>query len=430
MDIRARSPYADNVALLGQRNVIVDETTCRIDELLLQEVVRPATLPEVGDVVRRASAAGQAIYPLGGRTQLHQGGVPRRPGLGVDLTALTQVIDYPARDMTITVQAGLRISELQGLLCKEGQRLPIDVPAPARATLGGILATNASGSRRLGAGTLRDYVIGITTINDEGQETKAGGRVVKNVAGYDLCKLHVGALGTLGIIAQVTLKVRPVPEAQALLTFGCDSLALEGVLDQLHGSRTRPTCVDVVNAPAARTLQSQTEIDLPQGKWVVIVGFEDSETAVNWQIQQLLRELTGMQGVAALAGAATEPLWQTLAEATAWAEAAVSLKVSVLPAQVARVAQLAGEGWVQAHAGSGIVRVHLVGEPSLAQTKALIAGLTEAGGHVVVVRCPVAWKRELPLWGAPRGDVGLMRRVKEALDPRGIFNPGRFVDGI
>src|SRR5207253_9213768 len=132
-----------------------------------------------------------------------------------DLRGLAEVIDYPARDMTITVQAGITLARLQALLATEKQRLPVDVPHPDRATLGGALATNASGPRRLGFGTLRDYVIGMTVVNDEGQEVKAGGRVVKNVAGYDLCKLHVGALGTLGVISQATLKLRPRPEEHA-----------------------------------------------------------------------------------------------------------------------------------------------------------------------------------------------------------------------
>src|SRR5262249_29526646 len=143
----------------------------------------------------------------GGRTMLGVGLPPARPGVALDLLGLKRVIDYPARDMTITVQAGITVQAPGQLLAAEGQRVPVDVPLPSRATLGGAMAANASGPRRLGAGTLRDYVIGVTTVNDQGQETKAGGRVVKNVAGYDLCKLHLGALGTLGVITQATLKV-------------------------------------------------------------------------------------------------------------------------------------------------------------------------------------------------------------------------------
>jgi glycolate oxidase FAD binding subunit len=414
----------------------VEQPPCTVDGLLLTAIVRPASVAELGQHVRDASAAGHAVYPLGGRTQLDLGLPPRRPGVGVDLTGLSRVIDYPARDMTITVQAGIRVAELERILAAEGQRLPIDVPRPEQATLGGALAANTSGPRRLGAGTLRDYVIGITTINDDGQETKAGGRVVKNVAGYDLCKLHVGALGTLGVISQVTLKVRPRPEEQALLTAGCDDASLEKVLEHLHQSRTRPICIDLLNDAAARRVHETTDVTLPGQPWVVIVGFEDSEQAVYWQIRQLLHELTGagIPGVEALAGAAAGPLWQALTELTAPEDAALSLKASLLPGRVAGFVQLAarqpGDPLVHAHARSGIVRLHVIGQPALADTKTTLAALSEAADSVVVRRCPAAWKRELPVWGAPRGDAWLMRRVKDALDPRGLFNPGRFVCGI
>src|SRR5205823_2725889 len=146
----------------------------------------PQSIPEVNETVRKAAAADQAVFPLGGRTKLDLGLPPTRQGIGVDLRNLNQVIDYPARDMTITVQAGITMAKLQGTLAVENQRLPIDVPLAEQATLGGTIATNVSGPRRYGFGTLRDYVIGISVINAEGQEIKAGGRVVKNVAGYDL----------------------------------------------------------------------------------------------------------------------------------------------------------------------------------------------------------------------------------------------------
>src|SRR5262249_13630078 len=151
-----------------------------------------------------------------------------------------------------------------------------DVPQADRATLGGALAVNVSGPRRYAQGTLRDYVIGITTINDEGRETKAGGRVVKNVAGYDLCKLHVGALGTLGIISQVTLKLQPLPETRVLVTLGCDAAELEPLLERLHTSRVRPSCVDAVNAAAARVLMRDAGVNLPGSPWVVVIGFEEN----------------------------------------------------------------------------------------------------------------------------------------------------------
>jgi glycolate oxidase FAD binding subunit len=418
------------------------DATCEID-LTPIPVRRPASVEELGEIVRQARAAEPpgAIYPLGGRTMLDLGLPPARPGLGVDLRGLNTVIDYPARDMTITVQAGIPVAHLQRLLAAENQRLPLDVPRPEQATLGGALALNVSGPRRLGAGTARDYVIGITTVNDEGHETKAGGRVVKNVAGYDLCKLHVGALGTLGIITQVTLKVRPRPESQALLTFGCAAGALAGLLDHLHASRTRPTCLDIVNAPAARLLGAQG-LSLPAAGWVVVVGFEDNENAVNWQIQQLIKEVTSAgatAGVEARAGAATEPLWTALTELTALPLARLSFKAGLLPGRVAdfclRADTLPGASLLlHAHAGSGIVRGHLLDEVPLEQAQPVVQALSAAAesakGHLTLPRCPVAWKRSLPVWGAPREDFALMRQVKEKLDPQRLFNPGRFIEGI
>lgn len=404
------------------------DQTCHIDQLGPLPAARPASVAELGEMVR----SSPAVYPLGGRTALGLGLPPARPGVALDLTALTQVIDYPARDMTITVQAGVRLAELRRVLASEGQRLPIDVASPEAATLGGALATNASGPRRQGAGTLRDYVIGISTVNDAGVETKAGGRVVKNVAGYDLCKLHIGALGTLGIITQVTLKVRPAPEAEALVAAGCDGAALPGLLDALHGTRTRPMCLDVINARAAAWVRQHTGLALPRRPWVVVVGFEDSEAAVQWQVGQVIKELVAA-GVAAeaMAGASASPLWQALTELTAPPEATLTLKAAALPGRIAAwcvAADGAGEALVAAQAGSGVARAHLVGETSLEAARALVGQLSlSPPGHLTLPRCPVAWKRELPVWGAPRGDAWLMRRVKEQLDPRNVFNPGRFL---
>jgi glycolate oxidase FAD binding subunit len=412
---------------------------CLIDDFGPLSVVRPASVAEVGEIVRRAVAEGQALYPLGGRTMLDVGLPPTRPGLGVDLRGLAQVIDYPARDMTVTVQTGIPLAQLQRLLAAENQRLPIDVPRPEIATLGGALATNTSGPRRYGAGTLRDYVIGISTINDEGQETKAGGRVVKNVAGYDLCKLHIGALGTLGIITQVTLKVRPRPEARAILTLGCEADALAPLLDLLHRSRCRPSCIDVLNRHAVRVVAAASGVGLPETAWVVLLGFEDNDTTVEWQMQQLIRETSTapVRGLEARAGITTDSLWRALSELPLRPEARLSLKANLLPGAVAefccRIDAYPEATTVQAHAGSGIVRAHVADltlQRATVMLKELLDAAGSAGGNVVIHRCPPTWKTTLPVWGRPRGDGALMRQVKDALDSRRVFNPGRFVDGI
>jgi glycolate oxidase FAD binding subunit len=389
-------------------------------------------------LVRKAGGDGHAVYPFGGQTRLDFGLPPLKKGLAVDLRRLDQVLDYPARDMTITVQAGLTIARLAEALAAEGQRLPIDVPRAEQATLGGALATNTSGPRRLGFGTLRDYVIGINIVNDLGEEVKAGGRVVKNVAGYDLCKLHVGALGTLGVICQVTLKLRPLPEENALVLLTCPGDGLEGVLDLLHESRTRPVCLDMLNATAAQLVNRQNTAGLPVRDWVVVAGYEGSREAVAWQVQQLVKEVKTAYPLDARVGEAALPLWRALAELPGQPPGALTFKANLRPTTCAAFCRRAdgrGDGLaLQAHAGNGIVVGHAPDGLTAEHAAAVVQGARElaaAGrGHVVLAHCPTEWKKTLSVWGPPPADAWLMRAVKEQLDPRRLFNPGRFVDGI
>src|SRR5262249_8409348 len=206
---------------------------------------------------------------------------------------------------------------------------------PERATLGGIIATNVSGPRRLGYGTLRDYVIGISAVNDEGNEFKAGGRVVKNVAGYDLCKLLVGSLGTLGVITQVTLKLRPLPEETALVTLGCESAEVAGVLDQMHSSRTRPVCMELLNRPAMQCGLQQAKMTLPDSLWYVIAGFDGNADTVNWQMQQLVKELGTRKWIDARVGASAQALWHSSIAWKSLAGPQFEYKVHTLPSGVA-----------------------------------------------------------------------------------------------
>jgi glycolate oxidase FAD binding subunit len=398
-----------------------------------------ATIAELCDIVRRAAEEGSALFPFGGQTQIGMGLPPSRPGRCLDLRRLDQVIDYPARDMTITVQAGITMDRLQGVLAAENQRLPVDVPQPERATLGGSLAVNVSGPRRLGFGTFRDYVLGVSFVNDQGHEVKAGGRVVKNVAGYDLCKLLIGSLGTLGILTQVTLKVKPRPEEQALVSFGCDGDKLDAVLEILHGSRTRPVCVELLNVATAAALNRSLGDLLPPNRWAVVVGFEDNREAVMWQAQQLIKEVSTdlRHGLDIRVGHSTARLWKALVEFPAKDEA-FRFKANLLPRAVANFCRLADELpdglLLQAHADSGIVTGHasegMTAERAAAILNLLLDHAAAAAGNVIVPACPAGWKRTLPVWGRPLNDLWLMRRIKEKFDPQQVFNPGRFVDGL
>jgi glycolate oxidase FAD binding subunit len=402
-----------------------------LDQLLIDgfgplPIEQPVSVAELGNLVRRAAANGHAVFPLGGRTMVDLGLPPSKPGIAVDLRALNQVIDYPARDMTITVQAGITIAELQNILAKEQQRLPVDVPFPERATLGGALATDASGPRRYGFGTLRDYVIGISAINDEGNEIKAGGRVVKNVAGYDLCKLFIGSLGTLGLITQVTLKVRPRPERSEVLQLHCPMQQLGPLFDRLHNSRTRPVAL-----AASRTHGATA--------WQMRVGFEDNHETVGWQMGQIRRELLEADFAVEETGLANagENTWQEIANFPAGPDPFL-IRASLLPSATAACCQWVNDVLPAPHIlcypGNGIVWAAagdpLTPEKARAMLKKVHETAAAAHGNVVVFRCPPEWKRDLAIWGQPRGDLALMKAVKDKLDPNHLFNPGRFVGGI
>jgi glycolate oxidase FAD binding subunit len=403
--------------------------TISIDGFGPLPVRAPESVAELGEIVRAQVAAGHGVYPVGGGTKLHLGLVPSTPGVAVSTRKLNAVIDYPARDMTVTVQAGIRVADLQTALAAEGQWLPVDVPLPGEATLGGAVAANTSGPRRLGQGTLRDSVIGIGFVSDEGVEVKGGGRVVKNVAGYDLMKLHTGALGTLGVLTHLTLKVKPRPEASMLVAFGVGSAAVGPTLDRLHASQSRPVAVELLNREAA----ARTGMKLPDtDPWVILCGFEEKAVTVDWQVNELKSELASapVRDVTEFRDAA---VWAALTDLQTGTDSGVSLKANVPPsgvgAFVAAAVAAHPEAVVHAHAGSGIVFVHLPAEDTPDRAANVVAGLSKwtatGNANLIVTACPSAWKGSLPVWGRDAGDRVVMRTVKRTLDPADAFNPGR-----
>ena len=413
----------------------MNEATCVIDGFGPLPVIRPGSVADLAAAIRQAAASGAALYPLGGQTHLGLGMPPTRRGHAVDVRGLADVIDFPARDMTITVQAGVTINRLRETITPENLQLPIDVPHAERATLGGIIAANVSGPRRFGYGTLRDYVIGISALNDEGNEFKAGGRVVKNVAGYDLCKLLVGSLGTLGIITQVTLKLRPIAEERAILGLACDANKLDCILTCLHSTRTRPVCLDVLNCAAAQSVFAQAHLKVPESAWLVLVGYEGNMAAVHWQVQQLVKEVATQCRIEARVDFTAEPLCHAVVE-YGGAREGTTVKANLLPSATAAfclAADMDGAA-VHAHAGSGIVFGHWNADLTKERAASILNAWREragkARGSVIIQSCPSNWKAALDVWGPTRNDGWLMREVKRIFDPRGVFNPGRFVEGI
>jgi glycolate oxidase FAD binding subunit len=398
-------------------------TSITIDDFGPLAIRRPQSVSELCGLVK--GAAGQGIYPVGGRTTLEVGLPPNKPGFALDTTSLNRVVDYPARDMTITIQAGITIAELRKTLAAEGQWLPIDVPNPERATLGGAVSLNLSGPRRYGSGTFRDYVIGISFVTDEGEEVKAGGRVVKNVAGYDLMKLMVGAAGSLGVITQLTLKVKPKPEAAAVVKLICSADSLSGVLDRVHQSQSRPGVVDIV---ADRSTIGAA--------WAVSAGFEEKADTVEWQVQTLLDELkhAPVTDVVAERGPAASARIDSLGASM---ESDFVLKANVRPSRLAEFANAVGASnkWrIQSQALNGILTAAAWTTPSFEDAVQDVNRFSdlavECGGNLLILKCPAAWKNRLPVQGRPGPDRELMKHVKRTLDPNNLFNPGRLFTDV
>jgi glycolate oxidase FAD binding subunit len=396
--------------------------------------VQPDSVEGLSQSVSEHVQLGQAIYPRGGATALDYGGLPRRPGIAIDTRSLDRVIDYPHADMTITVEAGIRASTLHAVLAEKGQRLLIDLPQADRATLGGVYATNTSGPRRFGFGRPRDQIIGVSFVTSEGVVVKGGGRVVKNVAGYDLPKLLTGSLGTLGIITQLTLKVRPLPEASAIVWAPLsEAETLSGTLDALNTSAARPVALEVLNRAAVEALGGLRS--LPAADWNLAIGIEDNVSSVRWQLEQLKQELTGINLVVRTDADVTD-LWSALTEFQATEHGPLACTANLRPSRVVSyLEKIDPARWaIQAHAGNGIVRMHALGDWTLEQAVAEVARLREqatgSDGGLVVSRCPTEWKQHIRVWGEPRPEWVLAERVKRALDPHGAMNPGRFVGSI
>ncbi len=404
--------------------------------LPLEETVAPADQSAVAEVVRNAAERETAVYPIGGGTSLGLGAVPKVPGIGLSLAGLNRLVDYPARDMTVTVEAGMTMAELACTLASEGQRLPIDVPHAEQATLGGVIATDCSGPRRYGFGTLRDYVIGISAVDGRGTPFKGGGRVVKNVAGYDFCKLLTGSLGTLGVITQVTLKVKPTAEQSMLVA--CDLTSFEQaepLLAALVTSQTTPAAIELLAGPAWRSeaaLQASSDAAAS-----LVVGLEGTARETEWMVRQLQEEWRsqGVEQTRTFAGSEADLLWQRLTEFPADEGARLVIKATMLPRHVAEfcawMRRLAPDCSLQAHAGSGVVLVRLSELPD-DPAKLLIREIQPQaiawGGSAVVLE--YRGEGELTrqaIWGGRSAAVVVMEAVKQQFDPHGLLNPGRFV---
>ncbi|MYA71669.1 FAD-binding oxidoreductase [Candidatus Poribacteria bacterium] len=408
-------------------------------------VVLPASVQEMQEVLQFASKRDLSVMPAGAGTKLGIGNLPQKVDIVLATTRLNSVVEYEPADLTVTVEAGIRLAALQAVLAQHRQYLALDPPYTDRCTLGGIVATNASGSLRLRHGAARNQVLGLQVVHANGTVVKSGGKVVKNVAGYDLNKLYIGAFGTLGIITEVTLKLSPIPAHEAILV--ADFQNVQGAIDtglSIIGSQILPMFVNLsINSDFVGTAtDNATDAKRP----TLVVGFGGDPETVAWQLTECrgIMEQNGALGVTSTEGESRAHLQKAIREFPATDTdterviAKLNLKRTGIAEFAARVmdASWARDVQVMALLGSGILYLSMpvtsdTDFEGLANTLTqLRQSATEARGNLIVEAAPPELKQHIDVWGAVGDTLGLMKQVKNRFDAGSLLNPGRFVSGI
>lgn len=397
-------------------------------------VVRPRTVGEVQASVRVAAAHGLALVPCGGATVLGVGLPPRRYDGALCVRGLDRIVAHEMSDLTVTAEAGVTIAALNERLRQAGQWLPLDPSRPEETTVGGLVAADRNGPLRLGYGKVRDLLLGVTVVGADGDVLRAGGRVVKNVAGYDLPKLFTGSYGTLGVIVEATFKLRPCPMSERLFVWPAASAAeaTRRALALLEGG-IAPVLLEALNEAAAEMAGVASTAAL-------VVGCAGDGEDVEEEERRLSRTAAGIRRVDdAESGALRKALG---AFPVPLSEDALVARVSVRPASLpallgrfedeARSRRLTVE--IAGHAGSGVAWCQLAGPLPLLEFELCAEWMRlharEQGGWVVFESLPAGLCGRVDPWGFSGPAVRLMAGVKGALDPAGIFSPGRFVGGL
>jgi len=335
------------------------------------------------------------------------------------------------------VEGGVVLCDLQDALGQSGQFLPLDVPRPDLQTIGGLVATRPHALRRAQYGGVRDLLLGACVVDSRGDLIKAGGRVVKNVAGYDLAKMYCGSFGTLGLIVEATFRTAPLPKMTATVALPLDeSRNSEEILDELLSRNWEPSFVYLINGPAARDIWADAD-----KRPLIVMGFDGTGDTLDWQLEQLsaaCAELPEPVGTNVRRRLCEYSLGQSH-----WGGAVMTARLQILSSQVGAFARMmewtaAKDGFearVVADVVSGTFWVHFLSEADTPDWQALYSDFADksarVGGSVVIERMPAPLReKDVPVWAPLLTDFALMRRLKEALDPGRIWNPGRFIGRI
>jgi glycolate oxidase FAD binding subunit len=450
--------------IAGSANVINDPTQLAayaIDDKTPGAAVRPGTSAEVAEIVKFAAAEKLAIVASGARTKLGIGFAPSRYDLALDMTRFNRVIAYDPGDLTLSVEGGVPLRALGQALAEHRQFLPLAVPFMQQTTIGGLITSGVDSPLRQFYGTARDFLLGMEFITGAGVAAKSGGCVVKNVTGYDIHKLMIGSLGTLGVITRVNFKTFPMPKrSRGLVARFATAQGAFDMRNRIARSVLTPLTMELLSPRVAELFESQAASRyepapmpanvISRTEWALTTGFAGNEDVLKRyaaDLQQMAEE-AGATAVTVLAEN-LQPAFNRKREfvpiALDSSPAATIVKMSVIPMRMMDAltrAQRAAESnalpWAAMARGLGVIYFALlpagrsedVKVGTAAAMDAIHAACAELGGHSTVPWCPAEWKNAVKIWGPPRADFVQMQKVKRIFDPQGILSPGRFVGDI
>jgi glycolate oxidase FAD binding subunit len=376
----------------------------------------PATLEEAAEVMAMAARERLRLGFVGGGTQLGLGAAPTGLDAVVRTEKLARILEHAPADQVVIAEAGVTLAALQAALGAHGQRLAFDPPAPERTTIGGLVATGGFGPLRARYGAIRDLIIGVTLVRADGEVARGGGKVVKNVAGFDLPKVACGSLGTLGLVAAAAFRLHPLPEViRTVRVAGLGAEQIVALLAAVRAAQLEPTAAVAIGA----------------GRFDLGIRFEGFERGVAQQVSRAVE-------LAAAAGTPAEPLADEAAAAF-WrrhdavrAAGPVRVRVAALPSRLAAVAApLAAVGELAWYATLGVgFAAGAMGAAAAGAVSAARAALVAEGGSLVIEDAPAELRATVDAWGPPPPAFSLMQRLKRRFDPDGRLNPGRFVGGL
>jgi len=443
--------------IVGESHILQDPDKLKaykLDGKIPKIVVFPKTIDEVSKIVSFANQGRMTIIPRGNGTKMGMGGIPKKVDIVLSTNRLNRTTDCDCDNLTLSIESGITLTEVQKRLAQEGKGyfLPLDPPYTDKATLGGTVATNSSGPKRLLYGTARDLIIGMKTVFPNGDIVVSGGKTVKNVSGYDMCKLMIGSFGTLGIICEITFKLLPLPEKEATLLLPFSRIEeADSFVHEIMRSQLLPASIEILNGMAVKKMRFPVPM-ISNENYLLAIGLEGVSETIGRQISEMSEMGKSSGGREALTlnsekhhafWIATRDFSKVLAEEY---PNLISLKSNFLISKSGEMMEscerMAKEMGMDCaficHSGNGILYAYILPEKNLRSKIGSFIELIEKlrseavknEGNLVVESSPLSIKKKVNVWGQLRIDHQIMYRLKEAIDPVGILNPGRFVGGI